>query len=187
MEKDISIYARYLGDNRIHHISLWSDSTMNKENDFLKPIIRFAHWERQNDLDKSRDKIEITWPDIRIFLGYIKPEKFEELNSELIKLQQLIPKIHFASLGISLKRDVAELQRSDVSVEYEIWIRNGTQSLRYYSPLIENNVFLEKAIELKQLLLASMDEIDLTGWKERYDSPLDTSSFDWDYNKINAL
>jgi hypothetical protein len=157
---------------------------MNKEDNFLQPVIRFVHWEKLNDLEKSRNNIEIDWPDVRIYLGYIKSEKFDELNTALIELQNLIPKIHFAPLGISLSRDVAMVDESDLSVDYELWIRNGVQTICYYSPLIDNDIFSKKVIDLKRLMIASLDKIDHTGWKERYDSPFDISSFDWDYNKI---
>ena len=185
MEKDISIYVRYHNENRVQHISLWSDSTMNKEKLFLKPLIRFVNWEKQNDLEKVRSKIEIEWPDVRIFLGYIKPELFDKLNSELIEIQELIAKINFVPLGVNLNRDVAAINRSDLFVDYEIWIRNGIQSMCHYSPLLDNDDFSKKVIALKNRMLESMDRIDFSGWKERYDSAFNTSSFDWDYKEIN--
>lgn len=159
---------------------------MNKEENFLKPVIRFVHWEKQNDLEKFRNSIEIDWPDVRMFLGYIKPEKFNELEAALIELQDLIPKIHFASLGISLNRDIATIDKSDFSINYELWLRNGVQSLSYFSPYIDDDIFSTKVLALKRLMLASLEEIDPAGWKERYDTPFDETSFDWGYNKING-
>lgn len=100
-----------------------------------------------------------------MFLGYIKPGKFNELNAALIELQDLIPKIHFASLGISLNRDVATIEKSDFSINYELWLRNGVQSLSYFSPYIDDDVFSAKVLALKRLMLSSLDA-SLAGKKD---------------------
>ena len=167
----------------MQQISLWSDSTVNKENNFLKPIIRFAHWERQNDLVKDK---EINWPDVRVFLGYIKEDHFDQLNNAMIDIQKSIPALVFKPLGISLARDVVDVEICEPNVEYAIYIRNGVQSITYYSPLLANDRFSNKVVELKNLMLRSVEQFDSTGWKERYESPLDADTFDWDYQKING-
>lgn len=159
---------------------------MNKEDNFLKPVIRFVHWEKQNDLEQVSNKVKIDWPDLRVFLGYIKSEKFDELNLRIIKIQELVSKIQFTPLGISLERNVATVDKCDLSVAYEIWIRNGVQFISYYSPPIDNDDFSKSVIDLKNLMLESIDKIDCLGWRERYDSPFQVSSFDWDYNEING-
>jgi hypothetical protein len=181
LEKDVSIYTHYHETNAIQHISLWSDSTMNKEVEFFAPIIRFLHWEKNNDSEMVKKDTENKWPDIRVFLGNIKPHKFEELNQSIIHIQQLISSIQFRPLGISLKREVAELDTTDSYFDYEIWLRNGAQSFSLYSPLLKDDIFSNKVRDLKQLMLESMDKIDISGWKERYNSPFDTVHFDWDY------
>jgi hypothetical protein len=183
LEKDISIYTNDFPEVRIEQISLWSDSTMNKESDFLKPLIRFAHWERKNDLQKGR---EINFPDVRIFLGYIDEEFFNLLNNAIIEIQNCIPNLTFKSLGISLARDVANIERGIQDKDYSVYIRNGIQSMTYYSPFLDNDTFSSKIFELKELMLKSMKQISLDGWKERYDSPFDTNSFDWNYDEING-
>ena len=156
---------------------------MNKEDNFLKPVIRFVHWEKQNDLEKYRNDVEIDWPDIRTFLGHIKPDMFEKLNSGFIELQQLLSTIHFVPLGINLKRDVATID-TDFSTAIKVWVRNGVQSFCYYTPHIDNDIFCEKVIALKQLMHSSIDIFDHAGWTERYDSPFNENPFDWDYNKV---
>ncbi len=183
LEKDISIYTNDFPEVRIEEISLWSDSTINKDSNFFKPVIRFAHWERKNDLEKRN---EIKFPDVRIFLGYIDEELFNPLNDAIIKIQNCIPKLTFQSLGISLERDVANIKRSNQNKDYNLYIRNGIQSLTYYSPFLDNDIFSQKVFELKTLMLKSMKQICLDGWKERYDSPFDTESFDWNYDEING-
>ncbi|WP_276501901.1 hypothetical protein [Terrimonas pollutisoli] len=128
---------------------------------------------------------EINFPDVRIFLGYIKEEFFDHLNNAMIEVQNCIPNLSFKSLGISLKRDVADIERSDQYKDYSLYIRNGVQSLTYYSPFLDNDIFSKKVFELKELMLKSMKQLDREGWKERYNSPFDTKSFDWNYDEIN--
>jgi hypothetical protein len=183
LEKDISVYIHYFGDHRLQQISLWSDSTMNREENFLKPVIRFAHWERQNDMDKLKAGIPVMWPDVRIFLGYIKEELFNDLNDAIIDVQKHIPSLQFKPLGISLQRDVVDLN-SDHSRNLEIWVRNGVQSISYYSPFIENDVFCKKVLDLKNIMLKSMHPFDHSGWKERYDKPFNNEIYDWDYKPV---
>ena len=183
LEKDISIYTNDFTEVRIEAISLWSDSTMNKESGFLKPVIRFAHWERKSDLQKGKD---INFPDVRIFLGHIDGEYFNQLNDAIIEIQNCIPTFTFKSLGISLERDVPSIERSIPNKDYELYIRNGVQSLTYYSPFLDNDIFSKKVFELKRLMLKSMKQISLEGWLERYESPFDTKSFDWNYDETNG-
>ncbi len=103
----------------------------------------------------------------------------------MIEVQNCIPNLSFKSLGISLKRDVADIERSDQYKDYSLYIRNGVQSLTYYSPFLDNDIFSKKVFELKELMLKSMKQLDREGWKERYNSPFDTKSFDWNYDEIN--
>lgn len=184
LEKDVSIYTNDIPELRIQGISLWTDSTMNKESGFLKPIIRFTHWERQNDLQNRKSS---SFPDVRVFLGHIDEAFFDSLNKAIIEIQEMLPSLVFKPTGISLARDIPDADNFDYRSSYSIYVRNGIQSLTHYSPVLIDDAFTRKVLELKTLMLKSISEISKEGWRERYSASFDSKSFDWSYDELKTL
>jgi len=178
LEKDIAVYLHYFGHNRLHHISLWSDDTINREKNFLPPVIRLAQWERQQDVERFQAGEAVQWPSVTVSLGYIKAPFIHQLHIALLDIQQQVNSLQFAPMGLRRKRDVPCIPVSEQYIDFEIWMRNGAQSICYASPLLQADAFCKKVFELKQLLLSSMQPFDYTGWKEKY-----TTSFakEWHY------
>lgn len=184
LEQNIGIFVRDYKNNQQQHFSLWVDATMNKDDNFFKPVIRLVNWNEAKAITDTRNNIVTNWPDITIELGYIKSEKFELLNQAFIELQQLIPKIYFAPFGINLNRDTPDLNVRLPVIDYAIKIVNFSQSIKFYSSYLNNDEFSSKVMEFTSLMVSCFDKIDNFGWKERYDAAFDMNSFDWDYTPI---
>ncbi len=184
LEQNIGIFIRDYKKNQQQHFSLWVDATMNKDDNFFKPVIRIVNWNEAKAITDTRNNIVTNWPDITIELGYIKSEKFELLNKAFNELQQLIPKIYFAPFDINLNRAAPDLNVRLPVIGYEVKIANSSQSIKFYSSYLNNDVFSSKVMEFTSLMVSCFDKIDLSGWKENYDAAFDQNSFDWDYTPI---
>ena len=54
MEKNFSIYVHYCGDNRIQHISLWSDSTNGQQERLVHVLRRYELRLDQMEADDTK-------------------------------------------------------------------------------------------------------------------------------------
>ena len=171
LEKDLQIVLYEPGMKRIESYSIWSDDSMNKEKDFLPPMIRILTWNRREDLHSLKESSKRKFPKIDLTLGIISAGRLEEINSKFITLQCAVLKNHnYVPYKIPMERDSA-----DIGVNYEkgyldfsIFFRNGEQALEFTSTGNLSAPLVQELITMKKLLHSSIEVVDKTNWKERY-------------------
>ncbi|MES2934034.1 MAG: hypothetical protein V4805_11175 [Pseudomonadota bacterium] len=65
LEPDLRITLFWPGWRKIESIIVYADDTMNRENDFLDPMIRHCVWDRKNDWSGKN-----AWPSVEISIGF---------------------------------------------------------------------------------------------------------------------
>ncbi len=171
LEKDLQITFYEPGMKKIESYSIWSDDSMNKENDFLSPMIRILTWNKHEDLENLRENAQRNFPIIDLKLGEINQDKFEVVNNDFINLQKSIVNNHnYIPYKISTKRDSAEIEidyEKDY-LDFSIYVRNGMQTLNFSSSGNKTNKLVNDLIRMKELLIESIEIVNLSNWKERY-------------------
>ncbi|MES2934035.1 MAG: hypothetical protein V4805_11180 [Pseudomonadota bacterium] len=103
----------------------------------------------------------------------------------MFALQKNTTAVCFKPIGLSLKRDVVDLEIAPEAPEYAIYLRNGMQSLEYQSGAIVGDAYSSQILESFNFLLSQLDMIDKTEWQERYSKNLMTErpvkGWKWDY------
>ena len=190
-EQDIFIKINITGvRSNINHIlghesiSIWADNTMNKEKNFFQPIIRHAKWMKTDDLDKMRGKEKFSFPAVKILLGHIKENK--ELEKELLKFQEQIKYLPYVPSGLSLNRDIPELEYDHKFAAFSIFFRNGVQSIEFNSEPILEDIFTQNVFDLFNTIKKHMEVFDHKGWIEKYNidfnTLVNTGYYKWDYS-----
>ena len=111
-----------------------------------------------------------TWPSAKVEIGSI--HSFSIVDTILRKVQQKLSNLPFSELGLSIQRDVADIEIDSTEPEFRIWARNGVQSIEYWSvPVAAVSLGLSFSKVHKELL-SEMRPISPTGWRERYDNDL---------------
>ena len=179
LEAQLHITLRWPSYERIESVIVYVDSTMNKEDGFLPPMLRHAVWRRPDDLSGAH-----AWPSIVVRLGSIKNQ--QAVDACLMSLQDNVRQISFLPIGLSLKRDVANVISAPSLPEYTVSLRNGVQGFEYSSCSIENDFFSIQINESFNALTAELHDINPQGWQERYDRNLKTefpaTCWEWNYD-----
>lgn len=179
MECDFRI-SIYSGDYQTQEsIAIYTDDTMNREENFFKPIIRHCAWDRSADENGSN-----TWPSAKVELAYLKD--IEQTSEILIQIQEATPKLSFAPLGVSVSRNVAEVECDYYKEGYELYIRNGVQAITYASCYMPNDMVTALIFSsFKKLRNEMMVPFEKSGWKERYEYNLNNECpkdmWEWQY------
>lgn len=149
LEPQLRITLRWPNYERIESVIIYVDDTMNKEEDFLPPLLRYAIWRRPDDLAGRH-----AWPSVSVRLGLIK--NHAAVDACLQQLQQHVPHITFTPIGLSLKRDVADITGVPTLPEYTVFITNGVQGLEYSSCSIEHDLFSKQINESFHALVTEL-------------------------------
>ena len=171
LEKDLHITIWDGGYQNISTYSLWTDASMNKEEDFLPPMIRILNWKRRKDLDELRDDENREFPKIELELGTIKNSKFDQIEYSFISIQKAVKESNdYIPYKISRKRDYAELgiDYEKEYLDFSIFVRNGSQSLEFFSSGNYSNSLVQQIQNLIHLLRESIEPVNKSEWKERY-------------------
>ncbi|GAA4316719.1 hypothetical protein [Flaviaesturariibacter amylovorans] len=182
-EKDFSAISFDYRANVGQHVSLWSDSTMNREGEPMPSIIRFVHWHRENDLGR---KFEATFPDVRVFLGYIADGADLLIEKALSKVYGSLSKIDFRKFQPGLDGQHCKTDHVDFDSSIEIFMRNGYQTFSHFTYDIEDDEFLLAIHDVRRALLKAVVEFDKHGWIERYNLSFSQDVFDWDFSLLNG-
>ena len=83
LESDLHIIIKEGGLRKIETYSLLTEDTMNKEIDFLPPMIRILKWRRSEDLNELQNDEHRRFPKIEVELGTILKSKYEGSQSKL--------------------------------------------------------------------------------------------------------
>jgi hypothetical protein len=165
-------------------ISIWTDNTMNKEKNFFLPIIRYTKWIKKDDLNKIRDNNSLTFPDVKVSLGAIKDQK--KLENELIIFQKKSKSFPYIPFGLSLQRDVPDVEFDKNYTAYSIFFRNGIQSVEINSEPVLGHSFTKNVFDLFNTIKNQMNIFNKQGWKEKYsidfNTLIKTDFYMWDYS-----
>lgn len=168
-ETDLRITLHSNPYGTIESISVYSDSTMNKTEDFFAPILRHCVWQ-QND-----NSSENGWPNAPVRLGSIKNQAV--VHDCLMRIQRSIHLMAFPPIGLSLARDVPDVEYAPKDRMYSMKVRNGLQSIEYHSTQLEHDPFADLVFESYDLLVAQLEEFDKRGWTEGYSQDLSAEAF----------
>lgn len=178
LECDLRIFKYSPNYRKQESVAIYTDDTMNKESDFLKPVLRHCIWDRHKDMNGSN-----SWPSVDIQLGHIKD--ITKVSEILVELQSSIPKFSFASCGVSLTRDSVEVKCNHNEVSYVLFMRNGVQSLTYSSCSILGDEATVLILNSYNSFLNEQLSIEKIGWQERYEYNLREESpkemWNWSY------
>lgn len=168
-EQDLHITLQSNPSGKIESIIVFTDSTMNKEENFFAAVLRHCVW---NQTDNSSEN---GWPNVEIRLGSIKNQSV--VHDWLTRIQETVGQMPLATIGLSLARDVPEVEYAPNSREYSLDLRNGLQAIEYSLWQLENDPFAKLIFESYGLLVSQLEPIDKTGWIERYDQDFKSDTF----------
>jgi hypothetical protein len=167
-------------------LAIYCDNTANRETNFLRPIIRFAQWDRYHDLATHP-----AWPTTDIQLSYFD-DQFDCVHQQVYAFHTALTHLPFSPFGISAQRDMPVLPTDDSTGELEIVVSNGVQRLEFSTPALPAvNHITQHFFTLFEMLSSILQPFDRNGWRERYDYNLDTlyplKAWDWDGTVPNAV
>jgi len=171
LEKDLHFSIYEEGLKKIETYSLWTDDSMNKEENFLSPMIRILTWERRRDLNDLNDNKTRKFPMIDVKLGIIHDDKLEEVNQKFISFQKIVTENNnYIPFKLSTKRDSADIKINydQEYIDYSIYMRNGAQSFEFCSTGNNSDNLVKGINDFKKLLQESIQVINKSEWKERY-------------------
>lgn len=185
VECDLRLQITSLDGKWEESIAIYTDCTMNRYEDYLKPVIRHAQWHRRKDQVRAL-RAEITWPEIEISLSYFH-EHYDSVDTLIRQIQSELISIPFAISGLTTEREgpeLPEIEHPDGGY-ITIYSRNGTQSIEFATPMLVNNqlttIFSQSFSQLKSLVTPLSKE----GWREVYYRNLDNTEpgeiWYWDY------
>ena len=166
LEADLRIILIPHDQKKIESISIFVDDTMNREDNFLSPIIRHCTWLKNKDYSENNN-----WPTIEIL--YSRIGNYEIVDKKIKQMQKTISKFDFKELGLSLKRDVAKIKIDYNKPRFELFSRNGIQAITINSWAIEGSNHLPDLVfDLFSYLKKIINPFNQNGWNERYNQDL---------------
>ncbi len=150
-------------------VAIYTDDTVNRDANFLKPVIRSAHWNGRNDL---RVATLPDWPSVVVALSHF--EDHRTWVSEQIKaIQTALTQLPFVPYGLSAERDGPDVGE-DWLQNLEIYTNNGGgQSVEFHSPVLPaGDPLTDCFFAVFDGLLAIMQPLTWEGWSEVYDTDL---------------
>jgi hypothetical protein len=165
LEADFRLIIRWPDYDRRESLHVFCDGSMNRDDNFLAPMIRRCVWTTSADLDGAND-----WPNATVEIGHIhNPARVDAL---LRLVHRAISKLPFAELGLSLARDSVDIEIDNSEPKCSIWARNGMQCVEYWSEAVPQASLGLSFRQIHADLLAELDPVQSAGWRERYDYDL---------------
>ena len=167
LEPELKLRWWHNGYRAWESLIIYCDNTVNRDEHFLKPLIRYARWERQKDMRQMP-----AWPTVDIRLSYFE-EHLDWVNAKVKLLQDALAHAPFVAFGLTLQRDAPDMQLDGARGTISIYSRNGIQAIEYTSDALPpGDKVTELFFDTFQDLLNIMQPISREGWKEAYD-------YDW--------
>ena len=159
-------------------VALFCDNTMNRDDDFLRPVIRIARWNRANDFATKP-----YWPTVAIRLGYFD-DNDDKLSNAIRVIHHNIPSLPFIPFGLSGQREAPDFPYSNRG-EIELYISNGIQSVEFTTPALPpGDNLTDQFFNVIEQFHDRIEPFDTTGWRERYSCNLNRlyplRPWDWD-------
>jgi len=165
LEADFSLTVKWPGNSIHESLHVFSDDSMNRDDNFLAPMIRRCLWKRSLDMTGTNE-----WPTATIELGFVRD--CSRVDVLLRNVHRKLSGLPFAELGLSTQRDVADVELDFDEPEFRIWARNGVQSIEYWSLPVSPAQLGLSLREVHSELLAELAPISQSGWRERYNHDL---------------
>ena len=162
-------------------ISVYVDCSMNRNEGFLSPILRYCSWNREADMHGQN-----TWPSIQVRLGKMKDQS--EVSSLMIGIQRGLTGIRFEPVGLQPERNEPNVNDEPQYPSYSLYLWNACQQIDYTSRSIAGDTLKPQVFATFNALLGAMVEVDKQGWRERFDHNLkpESSRKDWEWIHENA-
>lgn len=166
LEAEFRLTVKWPGNHMHESLQVFCDDSMNRDENFLAPMIRRCVWNRSADMANTNP-----WPSATVEIGSIRNNS--RVDTILRDVQRTLSILPFAEHGLSLRRDVADIEIDSTEPEFRVWARNGVQSIEYWSvPVAAASLGLSFS-QIHAELLSEMAAISpTTGWRERYDCDL---------------
>ena len=170
LEPDLRLVYWKAPGYRKQSVVLFVDNTVNRDIDFLQPIIRIAHWASVN-----------------VQLGYFNDDK-QHLQTAIYQFHQTLGSLPFLPFGLSARREVPHFPYTDRG-QLEIFASNGVQSVNFMTPALpDGDTLTDQFFSLLAQLETACQPFEQNEWRERYNynlpelSPL--QAWDWDRNDL---
>jgi hypothetical protein len=159
-------------------LAIYFDDTMNREDNFLHPVIRYAHWNQNQD---TFTKPRPNWPTVDIQLSYVD-EHLEQVNQKVYELHSALTQPPFIPFRVATRNDAPNIETDNSRGILWVEVTNNLQQIKFYTPdLLSGDVLTDRFFILFNFLREIMRPIDRTGWRERYDHDLNIMKH-WDWN-----
>jgi hypothetical protein len=165
-------------------IAIYSDNTVNRDSAYLEPLIRYVHWNRQQDISQPT-----RWPTVVVqlsaFMAY-----YEQVHEHLLTLQHLLCTLPFTPIGLQRGREAPPLAYDSQNLHLQVLFTNGVQSVKFDTlSVISQNKSIEYIMQTFLYLKSIMNPIDYGDWRERYTVNLQTlaamNAWDWNGKALN--
>jgi hypothetical protein len=154
------------GHSPSESIAVYVDDSVNRDRDFLPPVIRYVRWERPTDLTRLPTSTS-GWPTMTVDIGEIRD--WHTVQRVAADMQRAICAPPFVVSGLTPDRTPPQ---ADIAWEVgtlEVFTCNGLQSLEYRSPAItDGSAFTECFLASWAALRAQLLSIERQGWREHY-------------------
>lgn len=176
LEQDVRITLS--SATRVRSIIVFSDDSMNRDDGFLPPMLRYCEWDRSADQPGLKD-----WPTVSIRLGRVRESP--AVDKVIREVQASVRTLEFVPTGLCLNRDGTNPDWDTEHPDYSIFLRNDRQYVECFSLSVKNDLLKLRMNDFFESLLAELVDIDRSGWRERYKQNIKENyplkSWDWDY------
>ncbi len=165
LEPDLTlIWGRHF--RRHESIIVFCDSTVNRDSDFLPPMLRYIRWDLRQDLPTLP-----AWPSVEVQLSYVAPHQ-ERVSDQIRRIEHALTQAPFIPTGLIAERHVPQLDEvntDDARGDIEIQRSNGLHFMTWSGPALPpgdplTNTFFAVFAELRTLITP----IARLGWTETY-------------------
>jgi hypothetical protein len=163
IEKCVSIVWAHESRVQLRSVHIYCDASGSDEEGYLKPIVRFASWERKKDVIELRP----AWPQVVVELAEL-PSNSVELQTVVQTLQVVVGSIPFAPKGLATYRNFGELPEGSHD-EVTIGLSSGWQYLERRLFVCEAPGLYEAVQQAETLLRKLGTIVDRNSWEEMYD------------------
>jgi hypothetical protein len=148
----------------LESLIVFCDNTVNRDSDFLVPVLRYARWDAARDLEALP-----AWPQMEIQLGYFEARR-DWVSNQVRRIEAALTHAPYIPFGLQAQRDIPEIEVAEDRGDIEIHCSNGLQSITWRAPALPagdplNDTFFAVLTELR----ATMEALPRAGWQEVYD------------------
>ncbi len=188
LESVLTIKNYSMGINKVSvSCSVYVDNTVNRDKKFLTPIIRYAQWNRPEELNDKRLK---KWPEVKIIQHELTETEQCELDALLKALDVKISALQFAIGGLITDRGAPAPIDNNIGFRNLGFIRwNGCQTIDFnFGSANSQNIELEQSVKEIMNYIINLCKTPMSKfYRERYNTNLKAiyEFFDkvdfWDY------